>query len=84
MRDNPTGNSLRKRAMPGRGGRAVRDQAESAGIWKTGFEDGVFGLQEREYAETEDLVLLRSDGHPLYNLAVFVCDDIEMRITDVT
>jgi glutamyl-tRNA synthetase len=49
---------------------------------KTSFEDGVFGLQERDYAETEDLVLLRSDGHPLYNLAV-VCDDIEMRITDV-
>ncbi len=49
---------------------------------KTSFEDGVFGLQEREYSEIEDLVLLRSDGHPLYNLAV-VCDDIEMGITDV-
>jgi glutamyl-tRNA synthetase len=49
---------------------------------KTSFVDGVFGLQEREYSETEDLVLLRSDGHPLYNLAV-VCDDIEMAITDV-
>src|SRR5205085_2106804 len=36
----------------------------------------------REYAEIEDLVLLRSDGHPLYNLSV-VCDDIEMSITDV-
>ncbi len=51
-------------------------------VGKTAFEDGVFGLQERNYAETEDLVLLRSDGHPLYNLAV-VCDDIEMAITDV-
>ena len=51
-------------------------------IGRTSFEDGVFGLQEREYSETEDLVLLRSDGHPLYNLAV-VCDDIEMGITDV-
>jgi len=49
---------------------------------KTVFEDAVYGLQERDYAETEDLVLLRSDGHPLYNLAV-VCDDIEMRITHV-
>ncbi len=49
---------------------------------KTSFEDGVYGLQERDYAETEDLVLLRSDGHPLYNLAV-VCDDIEMEITHV-
>ncbi|MCC6451258.1 MAG: glutamate--tRNA ligase, partial [Acidobacteria bacterium] len=33
---------------------------------KTSFEDQVYGLQERDYAETEDLVLLRSDGHPLY------------------
>ncbi len=49
---------------------------------KTSFEDGVYGLQERDYAETEDLVLLRSDGHPLYNLAV-VCDDIEMQISHV-
>jgi glutamyl-tRNA synthetase len=49
---------------------------------KTSFEDAVYGLQERDYAETEDLVLLRSDGHPLYNLAV-VCDDIEMQITHV-
>jgi glutamyl-tRNA synthetase len=51
-------------------------------IGKTVFEDAVYGHQERDYAEIEDLVLLRSDGHPLYNLAV-VCDDIEMRITDV-
>ena len=49
---------------------------------KTSFEDAVYGLQERDYSEIEDLVLLRSDGHPLYNLAV-VCDDIEMGITDV-
>ncbi|NOT47364.1 MAG: glutamate--tRNA ligase [Acidobacteria bacterium] len=49
---------------------------------KTSFEDKVYGLQERNYEETEDLVLLRSDGHPLYNLAV-VCDDIEMEITHV-
>src|SRR5262245_16354311 len=49
---------------------------------KTSFEDGVYGPQERDYSETEDLVLLRSDGHPLYNLAV-VCDDIEMEITNV-
>ena len=49
---------------------------------KTSFEDSVYGLQERDYKETEDLVLLRSDGHPLYNLAV-VCDDIEMAITHV-
>jgi glutamyl-tRNA synthetase len=49
---------------------------------KTHFEDLVFGPQEREYSEIEDLVLLRSDGHPLYNLSV-VIDDIEMGITQV-
>lgn len=59
---------------------AIRLKVAATG--KTSFEDGVYGLQERDYAETEDLVLLRSDGHPLYNLAV-VCDDIEMQITHV-
>jgi glutamyl-tRNA synthetase len=59
---------------------AIRLKVSATG--KTFFEDAVYGLQEREYSDTEDLVLLRSDGHPLYNLAV-VCDDIEMRITHV-
>ncbi len=49
---------------------------------KTQFDDIVFGLQERDYNDIEDLVLLRSDGHPLYNLSVTV-DDIEMGITHV-
>jgi glutamyl-tRNA synthetase len=49
---------------------------------RTHFADAVYGPQERDYAEIEDLVLLRSDGHPLYNLSV-VLDDIEMNITDV-
>ncbi len=59
---------------------AIRLKVAQSG--KTTFEDAVYGLQERDYDEIEDLVLLRSDGHPLYNLAV-VCDDIEMEITDV-
>jgi len=59
---------------------AIRLKVAATG--KTSFEDAVYGLQERDYSETEDLVLLRSDGHPLYNLAV-VCDDIEMTITHV-
>lgn len=46
------------------------------------FSDIVYGEQERTYSEIEDLVLLRSDGHPLYNLSV-VLDDIEMGITHV-
>ncbi len=49
---------------------------------KTHFDDIVYGSQERDYSEIEDLVLLRSDGHPLYNLSV-VIDDIEMGITHV-
>jgi glutamyl-tRNA synthetase len=48
----------------------------------TRFSDAVYGEQARNYAEIEDLVLLRSDGHPLYNLSV-VIDDIEMGITHV-
>ena len=49
---------------------------------KTNFADIVYGPQERAVSEIEDLVLLRSDGHPLYNLSV-VIDDIEMGITHV-
>ncbi len=47
------------------------------------FEDIVYGTQERDYSEIEDLVLLRSGAlHPLYNLSVVV-DDREMGITHV-
>ena len=49
---------------------------------QTKFHDIVYGPQERSYAEIEDLVLLRSDSHPLYNLSV-VIDDISMGITHV-
>jgi glutamyl-tRNA synthetase len=49
---------------------------------KTSFHDIVYGPQERSYSEIEDLVLLRSEGNPLYNLSV-VIDDIEMGITHV-
>lgn len=49
---------------------------------QTKFDDIVYGTQERSHSEIEDLVLLRSDGHPLYNLSV-VIDDISMGITHV-
>lgn len=49
---------------------------------QTTFDDKVYGPQARSYSEIEDLVLLRSDSHPLYNLSVVV-DDIDMRITTV-
>ena len=46
------------------------------------FDDLVYGPQERSHDDIEDLVLIRSDGHPLYNLSVVV-DDITMGITHV-
>ena len=83
MRDNPyRGLSKEQSETRAAAGEpfAIRLKVPESG--KTHFDDGVFGHQEREYSDTEDLVLLRSDGHSLYNLAV-VCDDIEMGITDV-
>jgi glutamyl-tRNA synthetase len=59
---------------------AVRLRVPAEG--KCSFQDAIYGTLERDYAEIEDLVLLRSNGHPLYNLSV-VQDDIEMGITDV-
>src|SRR5712691_8815545 len=59
---------------------AIRLKVARAGSSR--FADIVYGEQERSFAEIEDLVLLRSDGHPLYNLSV-VLDDIEMGITHV-
>jgi glutamyl-tRNA synthetase len=59
---------------------AVRLKVPTQG--QTRFHDIVYGAQERSYSEIEDLVLLRSDGHPLYNLSV-VIDDISMGITHV-
>jgi glutamyl-tRNA synthetase len=83
MRDNPFRNLSKaesdRRADAGEPF-AIRLKVGASG--KTIFDDAVYGFQERDYSEIEDLVLLRSDGHPLYNLAV-VCDDIEMRITHV-
>ena len=83
MRDNPYRDLSREeseaRAEAGEPF-AIRLKVPEDG--RTAFDDAVYGIQERDYADTEDLVLLRSDGHPLYNLAV-VCDDIEMNITHV-
>jgi glutamyl-tRNA synthetase len=59
---------------------AVRLKVPNKG--QTRFDDIVYGPQERSHSEIEDLVLLRSDGHPLYNLSV-VIDDIAMGITHV-
>ena len=48
----------------------------------TRFDDLVHGPIEFDGANIEDFVLLRSDGHPTYQLSV-VSDDLEMKITHV-
>ena len=46
------------------------------------FEDLIHGSIEIDCAQLEDFVILRSDGHPTYQLSV-VSDDVEMQITHV-
>jgi glutamyl-tRNA synthetase len=48
----------------------------------TAWDDAVHGRVEFNNADIEDFIILRSDGTPIYNMAV-VSDDIEMRITHV-
>jgi glutamyl-tRNA synthetase len=48
----------------------------------TRFDDVVHGPIEFDGANIEDFVILRSDGHPTYQLSV-VSDDIDMGITHV-
>src|SRR5512139_457946 len=48
----------------------------------TAWEDGVHGATSFPNEVLEDLVLLRTDGTPTYNLSV-VSDDVAMRITHV-
>ena len=59
--------------------RAVRFRVP-AGL--TRFDDLVHGPIEFDGANIEDFVILRSDGHPTYQLSV-VSDDVDMRITHV-
>jgi glutamyl-tRNA synthetase len=46
------------------------------------WEDAVHGRISFQGHDLDDFIILRSDGTPIYNLAV-VSDDIEMRITHV-
>jgi glutamyl-tRNA synthetase len=48
----------------------------------TTWNDAVYGRIEFDNAEIEDFIILRTDGTPIYNLAV-VSDDVHMRITHV-
>lgn len=46
------------------------------------FHDQVYGEIHIANSELDDLILIRSDGHPTYNFAV-VIDDMDMKITHV-
>ncbi|MGH7556024.1 MAG: glutamate--tRNA ligase, partial [Longimicrobiales bacterium] len=48
----------------------------------TTWNDAVYGRIEFDNAEIEDFIILRTDGTPIYNMAV-VSDDVHMRITHV-
>ena len=48
----------------------------------TEWDDVVHGVTTFDNASIEDFIILRTDGTPIYNMAV-VSDDIEMRITHV-
>lgn len=58
----------------------VRFRNPSEGM--VAFQDQVYGPITVANAELDDLILLRSDGHPTYNFAVVV-DDWDMQITHV-
>ncbi len=62
------------------GAHAVRLRVPKEGL--LGFDDLVFGPSGQDARELGDMVIRRSDGTPLYHLAVVV-DDIEMGITHV-
>lgn len=49
---------------------------------KTSWTDAVHDYTEFDNSSQDDFVILRSDGTPIYNLAV-VSDDVEMKITHV-
>jgi glutamyl-tRNA synthetase len=48
----------------------------------TEWDDAVHGVTRFNNADIDDFIILRSDGTPIYNLAV-VSDDIHMRISHV-
>src|SRR4029079_12820122 len=57
--------------------RAIRFRVPDGPI---AFDDLVHGSIAFDGGNIEDFVLLRSDGHPTYQLSV-VSDDVEMKIT---
>ncbi len=61
-------------------GRVVRFAMPATGV--TSFDDMIKGRISVDNSELDDLVLLRSDGMPTYNLTV-VIDDATMNITHI-
>jgi glutamyl-tRNA synthetase len=70
----------RERGLGPGPGRVVRFRLPESG--KVVFDDMVKGRVSVDVAELDDMVLLRSDGMPVYNTAV-VADDHEMGVTHV-
>jgi glutamyl-tRNA synthetase len=65
---------------PGVGPHTVRLRMPESGL--LGWDDLVFGASGQDASEIGDMILRRSDGGPLYNLAVVV-DDVDMGISHV-
>jgi len=65
---------------PDCGEHTVRLKLPTEGL--IGWQDGVFGSSGQDASQLGDAIIQRSDGSPLYNLAVVV-DDIDMEITHV-
>jgi glutamyl-tRNA synthetase len=70
----------RERGLGPGPGRAVRFRLPPGG--RVVYDDMVKGVTAVDIAELDDMVVLRSDGMPVYNMAV-VADDHEMGITHV-
>ena len=51
-------------------------------VGSVSFKDEVYGTIEVQNNELDDLIIIRSDGHPTYNFAVVV-DDWDMQISHV-
>lgn len=58
----------------------IRFKNPASGV--VAFSDAVYGDIVVDNSELDDLILVRSDGHPTYNFAV-VIDDLDMEITHV-
>jgi len=74
------GGRCRERGLGPGPHRAVRFKTPQTGT--TGWQDQIKGPIEFDNQELDDLVILRADGIPTYNLAVVV-DDVTMKVTHI-